>query len=53
MATQYDTDATVKTMVDNYDWYIVPSLNVDGYEFTWTNVRNKEFAICNMCATAK
>ena len=25
-------------MFDNMDWYIVPSLNVDGYTYTWTSV---------------
>ncbi|XP_072021624.1 carboxypeptidase B-like [Amphiura filiformis] len=39
LATTYSTDATVKTMVDNYDWFIVPSLNVDGYAYSWINDR--------------
>ncbi|XP_072021623.1 carboxypeptidase B-like [Amphiura filiformis] len=39
LATTYNTDATVKAMVDNYDWYIIPSLNVDGYAYTWSNDR--------------
>ncbi|XP_011664807.2 carboxypeptidase B [Strongylocentrotus purpuratus] len=26
-------------MFDNIDWYIVPSLNADGYSYTWTNDR--------------
>ena len=38
LASQYNTDATVKTMVDNFDWYFIPSLNVDGYAYTWSNV---------------
>ncbi|XP_072021625.1 carboxypeptidase A1-like [Amphiura filiformis] len=37
LVSNYNTDAEVKAMVDNYDWYIVPSLNVDGYSYTWTN----------------
>ncbi|XP_072021622.1 carboxypeptidase B-like [Amphiura filiformis] len=39
MVTMYGVDSTVTAMVDNYDWYIVPSLNVDGYDYTWTNDR--------------
>ncbi|XP_072042358.1 carboxypeptidase B-like [Amphiura filiformis] len=38
LTTNYNTDAKVKAMVDNYDWYIVPSINVDGYAYTWTDV---------------
>lgn len=33
-----DGDELAVNMFDNMDWYIVPSLNVDGYTYTWTNV---------------
>lgn len=38
---EYDNgdDLAVK-MFDNLDWYIVPSLNVDGYSYTWSSVQN-------------
>ncbi|XP_030847073.1 carboxypeptidase B [Strongylocentrotus purpuratus] len=32
-------DPLVQRMFDNIDWYIVPSLNVDGYHHTWTQDR--------------
>ncbi|XP_071503530.1 carboxypeptidase B-like [Diadema antillarum] len=32
-------DQLVVDMFDNIDWYIVPSLNVDGYAFTWEEDR--------------
>ncbi|XP_054748775.2 carboxypeptidase B-like [Lytechinus pictus] len=32
-------DNLVLRMFDNIDWYIVPSLNPDGYHYTWTNDR--------------
>ncbi|XP_072032006.1 carboxypeptidase B-like isoform X1 [Amphiura filiformis] len=39
IVTNYGVDPAVTDMVDNYDWYIVPSLNVDGYAYSWTNDR--------------
>ena len=38
--TGYDTDETVKHLVDTFDWYILPIVNPDGYEFTHTDVSN-------------
>jgi len=32
-----DSDAV--RLVDNYNWYIMPVVNPDGYSFTFTNVR--------------
>nr|XP_054773472.1 carboxypeptidase B-like [Lytechinus pictus] len=34
-----DGDELAMSMFDNMDWYIVPSLNPDGYTYTWTNDR--------------
>ena len=31
-------DATVKKILNNLDFYIVPSLNVDGYSYTWSGI---------------
>ncbi|XP_033628137.1 carboxypeptidase B-like [Asterias rubens] len=39
LAEEYGTDDTVTKMLDTFDIYIVPSLNVDGYTYTWTNDR--------------
>ncbi|WP_223119965.1 M14 family zinc carboxypeptidase, partial [Salmonella sp. S146_54837] len=35
----YGVDAKVTSILDFYDIYIVPSLNQDGYLYTWTNDR--------------
>ena len=35
----YDSDPVIKDMVDNHDFYIVPIVNPDGYEYTWTTNR--------------
>ena len=35
------TNSDVKFMLDNYEWIILPVFNVDGYEYTHTNVRRK------------
>lgn len=32
-------DATIKAIFDEYDWYFVPLLNIDGNLFTWTTTR--------------
>ena len=36
--TTRKTNSDVKFMLDNYEWVIVPVLNVDGYEYTHTHV---------------
>ncbi|XP_786036.3 carboxypeptidase B [Strongylocentrotus purpuratus] len=32
----YGVDSDVTEILDKFDYYIVPSLNVDGYSYTWT-----------------
>ena len=39
MVADYPTDPDVKRLVDAYDWYFLPVVNPDGYEYTWTTVR--------------
>jgi len=39
LLTQYGRDATVTSLVDRFDWYILPVANPDGYEYTHTNDR--------------
>ena len=35
-------DATIRSLVSTYDWYIMPVFNVDGYEYSHTTVRDFE-----------
>ncbi|MHC4695865.1 MAG: M14 family zinc carboxypeptidase, partial [Planctomycetota bacterium] len=39
LLTNYDTEPTVRTLVDNVEWFMMPILNVDGYIYTWTTDR--------------
>ena len=39
LATRH-SNSDVKFMLENYEWVILPVLNVDGYEHTHTNVRH-------------
>jgi len=41
LLTLYDTDATVKALVDSTTFHFIPLVNVDGYLFTWTNANNR------------
>ncbi|KIH65960.1 hypothetical protein ANCDUO_03714 [Ancylostoma duodenale] len=34
LVTQYDKDPQVRQFVDQMEWYIVPLLNPDGYEYS-------------------
>lgn len=36
---EYDTNAFIKEIRDIYDWYILPSVNPDGYSYSWTTER--------------
>ncbi len=35
----YESDAYIRSLVDNAEFYIIPVVNPDGYEFTWTTQR--------------
>jgi len=37
--TGYGTNDTFTKLIDNVDWTFVPILNVDGYDYTWSNDR--------------
>jgi len=39
LLTQYATDPQVRRLVDSVEFLIVPIMNPDGYEYTWTNTR--------------
>jgi murein tripeptide amidase MpaA len=37
LLSNYSHDATITHLVDQFDYYILPVFNVDGYAYTWTN----------------
>ena len=37
LITGFGEDEDITTLVDNYEWILVPIVNVDGYEFGWDN----------------
>lgn len=39
LTSRYDADPRVRRLVDSYSWVIVPIVNPDGYDFTWTTLR--------------
>ena len=42
----YDSNAEIRAAVNRFDWYFIPVLNPDGYEYTWTDVsytRTKDY----------
>jgi murein tripeptide amidase MpaA len=39
LITKYNSDATIKMLVDNLEWHMFPVLNVDGFKYTHTNSR--------------
>ena len=36
--TTYETDSNVRKILERFDWYIIPVLNPDGYEYSHTVV---------------
>jgi extracellular matrix protein 14 len=39
MITSYGKSSAWTALVNNFDWVFVPSLNPDGYEYSWSNDR--------------
>jgi murein tripeptide amidase MpaA len=39
LLSNYSKDPTITHLVDQFDYYILPVFNVDGYAYTWTNGR--------------
>ena len=37
--TQYGNDKSITELIENFDWYFIPTLNVDGYAYTWEEDR--------------
>lgn len=34
------SDPNIQTLARNYEWYVIPVANPDGYSYTWTNDRS-------------
>ncbi len=39
LLSNYGTDATATRLVDGLEWFILPVMNPDGYEYSWTTFR--------------
>ncbi len=39
LAEGQTADGEARMMAREFDWYVVPVANPDGYEYTWTNDR--------------
>ncbi|KLU82227.1 hypothetical protein MAPG_01302 [Magnaporthiopsis poae ATCC 64411] len=54
LLTKYNSDASVKALVDKFDFYITPIVNPDGFVYTQTNDRlwrkNRQTVSGNSCA---
>lgn len=38
LTSEYSNNTDIKSLVDSYDWHILPLVNPDGYEYTHTTV---------------
>ena len=38
IAQEHDTDTDIAGLLDEFDWYILPVANPDGYEYSHTTV---------------
>jgi murein tripeptide amidase MpaA len=41
LLSKYNQDPTITQLVDQFDYYILPVFNVDGYVYTWTTGNNE------------
>jgi hypothetical protein len=39
LASTYETDDRTKNLVDKMEWHMIPIVNADGYNYTWTDQR--------------
>ncbi|XP_055328960.1 carboxypeptidase B-like [Paramacrobiotus metropolitanus] len=39
LLAKYEIDEDVRLLLDYYDWYIIPVVNPDGYNYSWTTDR--------------
>ena len=52
LLSNYSKDPTITQFVDQFDYYILPVFNVDGYVYTWTKGKrshDKQLAIEVRC----
>ena len=51
LTDEYDESEDVQHLVDNYDIYMVPVMNPDGYSYTRTNVSRMIVAQIRNCGS--
>jgi len=42
LLSKYNQDPTITHLIDQFDFYILPVFNVDGYVYTWTTGKNEQ-----------
>jgi len=47
MTSEYGSNPEITAMIDNINFEVIPVLNVDGYAYSWTNVRFKPNFCCS------
>ncbi|MHC5108456.1 MAG: M14 family metallopeptidase [Planctomycetota bacterium] len=39
LLTQYESDASIRAIVDQVEWFLIPVMNPDGYNYSWSSNR--------------
>ena len=47
MLTGYGNNEEVTRLLDKFDWYFLPVMNPDGYDYSWTNVSKHKKWVCS------
>ncbi|CDW52367.1 Peptidase M14 domain containing protein [Trichuris trichiura] len=53
LTENYGKIPTVTELVNKFNFYILPVLNPDGYEYSWTTVNNQPFTTSDVCRVAE
>ena len=43
LVTNYNEDPVISDLLEEFDWYILPVMNPDGYEYSHTTVSSRTF----------
>lgn len=51
LTSGYGSDSEITALVDTYDFHIMPVVNPDGYEYTWTDVSGTSVCVTDLVAS--